>query len=696
MVALVVDVRFLDDRYHGVPEWPPSPGRLFQALVAGISAGSLRSAEADDALRWIEALPPPIIIAPIADRGRGYTAYVPNNDGDAESDPTQPQRVGKQIRVLILPPDTSVSYAWDDIEAMPEGLPDLVHGLFQLGRGVDPAYASLRLVDLAEVEREAASCSYSIHRPGGAGADGVDCPMPGTLDTLDARFHAFRARLTFTGNGRSARVAFSNPPRARFARIVYDQKPGILLFDLRDSSGRFNPIDPAEAGRLIPDWLADAAARLGPGLAALAERFVLGLGAGPRDTMRRVRAFPVPTSRANGDRWIRRLAVEVPVTCPIRREDLAWAFQGSEGFSERWGRPEPTSDRSMLRQHLGSSHIWRSETAVVLPVVRRRLGDGETKAGTERAAEDRAARAAVATALRHAGITARIANVRVQQEPFDSRGTMAEAFTGDPRRFPKHAKWHVEIAFAEPIQGPLILGNGRFAGLGLMRPVEDSDAAGIIAFRIASGLTVADPLGVAQSLRRAMLARAGDEAPPLVTGHATSTTPLRTGDTAHVACLADLPRGRLMVVAPHRIDHRKATASEAREFADLRSKMQGMTELLAGAAGRLRLLPDVIAQDDPVFGSARCWESVTPYRVTRHAKGVNPEHALMADVMVELRRRGRPEAQVTVLECRAGPNGGITGRLRLTFAATLCGPLLLGQTRQKGGGLFATGTGPGG
>lgn len=268
-------------------------GACSKRWSTGASAGGSRSDAADNALRWLEALPPPIIIAPISDRGRGYTAYVPNNDGDAESDPTQPQRVGKQIRALLLPPDSQVFYAWDDIEAMPEGLPDLVNGLYQLGRGVDAAYASLRLVDMAEVEAEASAHSAAVQRPGGAGADGVDCPMPGTLDTLDARFDAFRARLAVTGKGRAARVAFTNPPRPRFAQVVYDKRPGILVLDLRDSAGRFRPVEPAEVGLLIPEWLADAAARLGPGLAAVAERFVIGRGAGLQDVRRRVRAFPV-------------------------------------------------------------------------------------------------------------------------------------------------------------------------------------------------------------------------------------------------------------------------------------------------------------------------------------------------------------------------------------------------------------------
>jgi CRISPR-associated protein Csb2 len=708
MVALVVDVRFLDDRYHGMPEWPPSPGRLFQALVAAAAEGGGRPAAADAALRWLEALPPPVIVAPAADRGRGYTAYVPNNDTDAEADPTRPERfkkIEKPVRALLLPEGAVVSYLWDGIGAVPEGLAGLVHRLCQLGRGVDPAFAELRLCEAPAVEAEAARRGAMIRRPSGTGAGGMDCPMPGTLKTLDARFAAFRNRLRMRGRGREARAEFTNPPRARFARIVYDAPPRILLFDLRDAGGRFHAVDPARAGLLIPAWLADAAARLGPAFAALAERFVIGRGAGPGDLDRRVRAFPVPTVRGVGDRWIRRLAVLIPATCPLPPADLAWAFAGSEAFAAQWGRPVPADDRSMLERYTAAARLWQSETAVVLPAGRRRLGPQDRKTGSERAAEEAAARAAAATAVRHAGVTARIAAVEVRREPFALHGTPAGDFLGDPR-FPKHARWHVAVQFTAPVDGPLLLGDGRFAGLGLMRPVrregaerdgtEQDGADDILAFAIAGGLAAADAGAVAQALRRAVLARAGEDASPFVTGHGPAGAPLRGGGTDHVAYLADLPRARLLIVPPHRLDRRGWKPGERAAFDTLRRTMEGFAELRAGPAGRLALRPAVVPDEDPVFGTATVWESVTPYRLTRHPRDRSAEAALIADALLELRRRNLPEAAVTVLEAAIGRGGGIRGRLRLTFAVAVGGPILIGQSRQKGGGLFAACDRPGG
>lgn len=51
------------------------------------------------------------------------------------------------------------------------------------------------------------------------------------------------------------------------------------------------------------------------------------------------------------------------------------------------------------------------------------------------------------------------------------------AFPAD-RRKPQRVKVHAFVEFAESVRGPVLLGGGRFFGLGLFRPVEESDAQG--------------------------------------------------------------------------------------------------------------------------------------------------------------------------------------------------------------------------
>ena len=60
-------------------EWPPHPDRVFMALAAAWFETGEDSAEGE-ALRWLEALPPPAIAASDADSRTTVVSYVPVND----------------------------------------------------------------------------------------------------------------------------------------------------------------------------------------------------------------------------------------------------------------------------------------------------------------------------------------------------------------------------------------------------------------------------------------------------------------------------------------------------------------------------------------------------------------------------------------------------------------------------------------
>ncbi len=175
---------------------------------------------------------------------------------------------------------------------------------------------------------------------------------------------------------------------------------------------------------------------------------------------------------------------------------------------------------------------------------------------------------------------------RAPREPFDRNGERAESFAAGTR-FAKETLWHVRVAFAAPVEGPLLLGDGCYLGRAL----------------------------------------------------------------------------------------------------------EGMDVLRAGKAGRLTLASAVLdAESDPLFAAARVWESVTEYDVTRHRRRLGDEDALKADVAAELERCGWPRLPpdaIEVLAVRRGPRSGLLGRLRLVSPTAQTGPLLIGRTAHKGGGLFA-------
>jgi CRISPR-associated protein Csb2 len=99
--------------------------------------------------------------------------------------------------------------------------------------------------------------------------------------------------------------------------------------------------------------------------------------------------------------------------------------------------------------------------------------DQEAKAGTEREREQVRAAAAVYQALRHAEVRLRPEVIRVQREPFEANGERAETFA-EGTRFSKHRLWHVEVEFRDGVQGPLVIGDGRFLGLGIMTPLPET------------------------------------------------------------------------------------------------------------------------------------------------------------------------------------------------------------------------------
>lgn len=280
------------------------------------------------------------------------------------------------------------------------------------------------------------------------------------------------------------------------------------------------------------------------------------------------------------------------------------------------------------------------------------------------------------------------------KEPFEAKGDRVEAFA-PKTRFAKERLWHVEITFNAPIAGPLVIGDGRFLGLGVMAPVQGSQS--VHAFVIEGGLT-ATPRAeeVAHALRRAVMARvqgqlgARASLATFFTGHERDGSPARRERCPHLTFVFDPAATRLLVVAPHVVDRRAATPEELRHLRDLDAALTEFRELRAGSAGCLMLRASSIdADSDPLFAASQTWESVTPYQVTRHTKHVGAAEALSTDLRAECRRRGLPEPRVTPREPHGVPGVGLIGGARLTFEVAVEGPIVLGKSRHLGGGLFA-------
>lgn len=270
---LCISVCFIDpsDRpsFHGrsdggVPEWPPSPLRLFQALVAASAArfgGSDRFRDyAAPAFEWLAGLHPPTVVAPEGVTGIPIRTAVPNNDMDVVArdwakhlEPHKQPAALKTLKTVwptyIVGGDEfpAVHYLWEVADLDQVGFERHKAALFAaagdlvaLGWGNDMAIGHGRLLS----SDEANQLRSERREPAGkADATKLRVPTPGTFGALVTRYAAFLSRL-----GKNGFVPV--PPLTAFAVVGYRRPTDIasrpfVAFELKipdfERSRPFNP-----------------------------------------------------------------------------------------------------------------------------------------------------------------------------------------------------------------------------------------------------------------------------------------------------------------------------------------------------------------------------------------------------------------------------------------------------------------------
>jgi len=706
-------IRLHDRRYHGSDEWPPAPARVFQALVAGAAQGRHVPDDAARALKLLEGFAPPVIAAPAARRGQRVSMFVPNNDLDAvEGDPDRigEVRTKKTVQPQLLDGDAIFLYAWPLPEAGGDELIALADGLYQLGRGVDPAWSVGELLDDEQLASRLRAHGGTIHHPtSGDGSNELAVPTPSSFVSIVRRFDAGLIRLRPSGDGRTS---FVQPPKAHFAMVRYDGTPPFHLFELRSESepAKSSPWATWRVTSLIEhvrDTAVVALSHALPERKADIERVLVGRksdGANTGPIAERVRFIPLPSiGHEHADQSIRRVLVQIP-RGPLTEGDVLWALAGRPFFNPTTGEVEDTTlaaapEDEMVKRYRASSRTWSSVTPLALgSAMRRRIEPKrqreEAKSATERDAEERIARQAVAQSLRHAGIEGSLVRVHVQREPFEAHGTRAERFA-EGTRFAKETLWHVEIELDREIRGPLVLGHGRFLGLGVLAPKIER---GVFVLDVEGGLPAdVDTISLARALRRAVMARVQatlgargeSELPSYFHGHQRDGEPLRAERSTHLAFSVDVAGSRLLIVPPHVLDGWDRSFRDAASHLEtLGRALDGFSTLIAGRAGVLSLRSSRLSPSDPLLRSSRVFQSASDYIVGRHTKRTSAEKMVVIDVQRECERRKLPRPDVRVTSVRGVAGVGVVARVELNFAVAVCGPILLGKTRYLGGGLF--------
>jgi len=173
-------------------EWPPSPARLFQALVAGAGTGSRCTVPVASAAlaRLEDAGPPAIRAVPEAAllRTRLLDRFAVIDEAADRSVQNYPARLAQLVRPgeRIAPAESTVGYEWDDLELSE---PELAELRFRAARvpylGCADSPVRVRVsTDPAADSRQLAR--WVPHEDG----EGVPLPVPypGFVDVLDAAF----------------------------------------------------------------------------------------------------------------------------------------------------------------------------------------------------------------------------------------------------------------------------------------------------------------------------------------------------------------------------------------------------------------------------------------------------------------------------------------------------------------------------
>ncbi|HZV52911.1 MAG TPA: type I-U CRISPR-associated protein Csb2 [Candidatus Dormibacteraeota bacterium] len=467
---LAIDVEYLtgrcvaarlDDRDQ--PEWPPHPARLFAALVAvAKEAGDDPRERA--ALEWLERQAPPTIAASEATQRRILPVFVPVNDDKhldgkvaPPTSPTYPIPRVRQPRTFpsVTPDCPLVQFAWpaaDPDEATQAAISGLLARLVYLGHSSSLVRAVLSPRPLPP-----------IWQPGEPSRDGqvLRVPAPGLLVRLEEVYEVFtRTGIRQQVPGRPVTYRRVEPSRDR--TVPPATCFGTMLVFRRDQGPRY----PILAAERVAATLRDAV------MAACDQPVPEVLSGHTQDgaPSRRPHAAYVALP-AVGDRHLDGHLVGVAVALPrdlaseervLAERALGRVEQLTFGRAGTW-RVAPSDTTELVRalqpwRWTGPARGWATVTPVELD------GFPDDRYGPDTAAM-------VARACRRIGLPEPV-EVVVGPVSVVPGVPPAGRFVGwrVPRPGPRRPLVHAVIRFSDPVLGPVLLGAGRYRGLGLCRP----------------------------------------------------------------------------------------------------------------------------------------------------------------------------------------------------------------------------------
>ncbi len=485
--ALCITVRFLNPvpAFHGrgdggEPEWPPSPLRLFQALVAASAArwrGSHFADHAQPALLWLETRTP-LIVAPAIQAARTpYRTYVPNNAADlvtaawarGNSDVSIAEhRVEKDVCPTRLNTE-ALHYLFSlDEDGCPhlELLTTAARSITHLGWGIDMVAGDAQLISGPDADKLPGERGRPVADPS---ATSYRLPIPGTLNGLIQKYDAFLNRL---GQGGFRPV----PPLSAFRVVGYRRETDpvprpFVAFRLwhpgEDRLAYFSAIRAVTVAGMIRHAAAEAARSSGWEEAAVVQ-YILGHRDNPDDSLPRFAYVPLPTIEPpprDVVGGIRRVLIAEPLDSPGKH--IYWLKQVLSGqvIRDDEGKElailEHVEKDGVVRRYIDRAITWTTVTPVALP------GSDEGKANkTDKLLEKM---------FRHAGYSIdTISELDFHRAPFLRGPEDAKRYRPrEPHYLANCTMYHMRIRWKHPMPGPIVLGSGRFCGLGVFAALSN-------------------------------------------------------------------------------------------------------------------------------------------------------------------------------------------------------------------------------
>ncbi len=433
----------------GVPEWPPHPERLFQALVASSTEHH------HDALRWIASQPAPSIVASEAQARNTLSMFSPANDKlPARSKVTQ-KKEGKELAPYT---STSVSYRVDRIHAarqraerhVASTVPDEPRVTF-VWQSTAPDNVRAYLIDLLSRVRYLGASESMVHAtlddepatptwiPSEAGEIQIRVPYEGRLDDLQAAyFGGYRPSCpAWQGYARAGRQY----PRSEWSDMTTYELSGVV--DLRHSVRIARAVRQcllAACPDPVPNWIS-----------------------GHDTDGRQLRSSHVAIhSLANvgheyGDGRVLGVGIMRPSHVSIGEwsEALVDFCREPQGIGDGITLSRRESSRATVDPFRWSraSQSWATVTPIACSRWPKR-GDVES---------------VVRRDIEHAGLP--------EPESIEVRQTSAitGGLYGPPQEAPKGYRTHVVCRWPTPVAGPMAIGRGRYLGMGLMVSVASDD-----------------------------------------------------------------------------------------------------------------------------------------------------------------------------------------------------------------------------